>query len=649
MRKKKMLKSASLLLAASLTFAGLGVSSKSLIVAAAADVTESLEEETDVPAGEIVTYPAGITSNFRASKEGVLTSFVGDSIRVETLVIPTKAIYEDPETKELTEVTVTGIGDNVFSGWTSLKKVILPDTITSIGSKAFAYDTALTSMDAYASWECDDTTITLSDTSRLNFRTALDDGILSLPRKLTYISGDAFVSCSTIQKFYISPKNTAYFTTTNDFYATDMEGGNSRSGELLVSKDGKTLVRKAPVHYNGTYVIPEGIVTLGAYACESCRTSGGFLLPTTAIGIGDYAFYNAYLNGIFRFAEPSSLQTIGNYAFAYVDNIYTTLPSTVVSIGQYCFYHIQNFHVNIQNTQITTIPAYAFAEISTLHELTTPVTLTSIEGYAFAGSTNLDTIHFLGETLSKLGTGAFQGCVTLHNINIPSGITTVENDTFSGCTNLATIVLPETVTTIGDNAFKDCRTIETLVIPSSVEYISNTSFDGARTDLIDTSKNAKAAAALGRTVTDTASVNTTATNFAVGSVFVVKKMVYKVTGTNTVTLLRTNNKNIKKLTIGATVKFSDKKFKITAISNNAFAKCKKLKKVTIGKNVKKIGKNAFYGCKKLKTVVVKSTKLTAKKIGKNAFAKTAKKAKLTAPKKKLSSYKKAFKKAGLKL
>ena len=39
----------------------------------------------------------------------------------------------------------------------------------------------------------------------------------------------------------------------------------------------------------------------------------------------------------------------------------------------------------------------------------------------------------------------------------------------------------------------------------------------------------------------------------------------------------------------------------------------------IGKSVKKIGKKAFYGCKKLRYIYVKSKKLTAKNIGKQAF------------------------------
>ena len=67
---------------------------------------------------------------------------------------------------------------------------------------------------------------------------------------------------------------------------------------------------------------------------------------------------------------------------------------------------------------------------------------------------------------------------------------------------------------------------------------------------------------------------------------------------------------------------------------------KKLKKVTIGSNVKKIEKNAFAGLrKKLKTVnMKKATGITS--IGSKAFSKIDAKAKVTVPAKKLSSIRK---------
>ena len=102
------------------------------------------------------------------------------------------------------------------------------------------------------------------------------------------------------------------------------------------------------------------------------------------------------------------------------------------------------------------------------------------------------------------------------------------------------------------------------------------------------------------------------------------------------------NKKVKKVTIPSSVNINGITYKVTSIAPNAFKKCKKLKKVTIGIGVTEIGKNAFAGCKNLKNVIVKSKSL--KKVGKNAFKGINKAAKIKVPKKQLKKYQKLFKK-----
>lgn len=98
-----------------------------------------------------------------------------------------------------------------------------------------------------------------------------------------------------------------------------------------------------------------------------------------------------------------------------------------------------------------------------------------------------------------------------------------------------------------------------------------------------------------------------------------------------------------KVTIPDTITFAGKKYKVTGIGAKAFANNKKITKVTIGKNVKTIGKMSFYKCKKLKQVVIRSTKIT--KIGQKAFYGNAKTLKVKVPKSKLNKYKKLLKKS----
>ena len=129
-----------------------------------------------------------------------------------------------------------------------------------------------------------------------------------------------------------------------------------------------------------------------------------------------------------------------------------------------------------------------------------------------------------------------------------------------------------------------------------------------------------------------------------------KGATYKVTGAKvknpTVTYVKPK-KNVKKVSIPATITVKGIKYQVTAVSKDAFKNNKKVTQVTIDKNVKNIGKNAFYGCKNLKKVIIKTTKLTKKTVGKNAFKGIHKKATIKVPKKKLNAYKKLLKNAGI--
>ena len=139
-----------------------------------------------------------------------------------------------------------------------------------------------------------------------------------------------------------------------------------------------------------------------------------------------------------------------------------------------------------------------------------------------------------------------------------------------------------------------------------------------------------------------------------GKVYTVSKMKYKVTNSNTkgkgtVTLTGTTVKKSKlqTLTIPAAVKINGVTLKITAIGNNAFRNYTKLRTVSIGKNIRTIGKNAFFKCSKLKTIVIKTSKLTAKTIGANAFKGIYKKAVIKAPKAKRKAYTSLLRKRGI--
>lgn len=109
------------------------------------------------------------------------------------------------------------------------------------------------------------------------------------------------------------------------------------------------------------------------------------------------------------------------------------------------------------------------------------------------------------------------------------------------------------------------------------------------------------------------------------------KLRYRILSKNTVTVTSVKSRNVKAVTIPASVKISRKSYKVVAVAPKAFMNCKKLAKVTVGANVTKIGSKAFLKDKKLKNIVMKSKK--TKTIGAKAFAGIHKKAVFHAPKK----------------
>ena len=134
-----------------------------------------------------------------------------------------------------------------------------------------------------------------------------------------------------------------------------------------------------------------------------------------------------------------------------------------------------------------------------------------------------------------------------------------------------------------------------------------------------------------------------------GKVFQSGNMRYKISGISkgkeTVEFVKPLKKIATKITIPASVKFSGRIFKVTSIGSKACFKNKKLKQVTIGKQIIKIGAKAFQSCKKLKTVSIKSVKI--KTVGSSAFKGIGKKAIIKVPANKLKSYKKLLKGKGL--
>lgn len=188
-----------------------------------------------------------------------------------------------------------------------------------------------------------------------------------------------------------------------------------------------------------------------------------------------------------------------------------------------------------------------------------------------------------------------------------------------------------------------CKQTKTETIPkkTSTTKGDNTTSSGQNKTNTDHSKTNNKTTNKTTNTTQTESVQS-------GDTATVNNVTYEVTSTDTklrtVTLTSIPDES-KIYSVPSGVTINGKYYQVTAIGDKAFSGNKRLTKVTIGRNVRTIGKQAFYKCKNLKTIVIKSNSLTS--IGSKAIKNINKKAKITCPKKMKASYKKLFtKKAG---
>ncbi|MCD8010822.1 MAG: 5'-nucleotidase C-terminal domain-containing protein, partial [Lachnospiraceae bacterium] len=91
---------------------------------------------------------------------------------------------------------------------------------------------------------------------------------------------------------------------------------------------------------------------------------------------------------------------------------------------------------------------------------------------------------------------------------------------------------------------------------------------------------------------------------AVGDTYTQGILQYKVTGSNIAKVVKLLDKTVSSVTIPDTITINGYTYKVTSIKSGTFANVTSLKSVTIGGNVKVIGKKAFYGCTGLTTIAI---------------------------------------------
>ncbi len=107
-----------------------------------------------------------------------------------------------------------------------------------------------------------------------------------------------------------------------------------------------------------------------------------------------------------------------------------------------------------------------------------PDGVTEIGAEAFYGFLNEFSPRFevvLPDSVKVIGERAFMESY-LSSINLPEGLTTIEDEAFSECTQLTSIDLPDSLKTIGYAAFDYCTKLSSVTLPSGLKEIGQNAF-----------------------------------------------------------------------------------------------------------------------------------------------------------------------------
>ena len=121
---------------------------------------------------------------------------------------------------------------------------------------------------------------------------------------------------------------------------------------------------------------------------------------------------------------------------------------------------------------ITSIGSIAFEYCYSLASITIPNTVKSIGAYAFANCYSLTSIT-IPDSVTSIGTNAFASCYSLASITIPNSVASILGNAFANCYSLTSITIPDSVTSIETYAFYNCSSLASITIPNSVTSIGS--------------------------------------------------------------------------------------------------------------------------------------------------------------------------------
>ncbi len=151
------------------------------------------------------------------------------------------------------------------------------------------------------------------------------------------------------------------------------------------------------------------------------------------------------------------------------------IPLAVKAIEQDAFQGCLQLTIVNLGEGLEEIGRGAFQSCMSLHEIVIPPTVKAIKEAAFFFCKQLTVVN-LGEGLEEIGGDAFYECSSLHEIIIPPAVKAIKEYTFHRCSQLTTVNLGEGLQKIGKKAFWECASLQSITIPCAVTKIHKKAF-----------------------------------------------------------------------------------------------------------------------------------------------------------------------------